>query len=365
MVRWQAHLWGALLVCGAGVFALQCSLEGLGDGVRPSSPEAGDGAASHAEAGPWPDRAIVAGLSAPDHVAVGPDFLYFTTARAGGSVERCPIQGCAGEPELIRPGQKDPRGLGVAQDGTIGWVNFAGGQVTLATRSPGASVWQFNQLAAGQESPAGMAILAKDDAIWSNFAAATGSPGVVRRTLGNSIVLSRKALEPGPIVLPRGTHDVVWGDSHGLSETTIEGDGSDGNAACTFVTSEAGVQSLLYSITDPSQVYWSTFDGRLLAALRPPASYALQHCNEGPSDIVTLVSVQGQIVSMASSGSFIYFSANENGMGSLRVATRSSGQIRVLLDGLDDPRGVAMDESYVYVAVRGDGTIRRVLRIDV
>ncbi|WP_394833356.1 hypothetical protein LVJ94_43310 [Pendulispora rubella] len=359
MIR-HASSWGALLAVSSGLFALQCSLEGLGDGVRPSSQvDAGD-AANDAKA---PEAVFISGLPAPDELAIAPDFLYFTTARNGGMVERCPIRGCNGAPEPVSTaGQENPRGLSVGPSVVVGWANFDSGDVMIASLGTGASHWQERPIARGQLSPAGMAVRENDVAVWTNSAAPTGTPVVANRIgMGAPIIaLSRKAVKPGPIIVPRETKDVVWGDANGLSETTLGGDGTDGSGACTFVASDAGVQSLVSSDSDPLALYWATSDGRILQTHRPDALDALQNCRQ--STVETMASGQGVIASVALDGAFVYFTVSNGEKGSLRRIQRSGTDVETLLDDLNDPRGIVVDDAYVYVVVRGDGTIRRLVR---
>ncbi|WP_394843831.1 hypothetical protein LZC95_43120 [Pendulispora brunnea] len=388
MIRRHAPSWSGLAFL-SGLFALQCGLEGLGDGVRPSSPEGGaeagaevgdghasppdagvppaDSSASPADAahqtsdGSRPDDAFIVGLSEPDQLTMAAGFLYFTTGRDyEGAVRRCPIQGCQGEPEIIASGQTEPRGLTVTQTVIVGWVNRGAGQVMLASRGPGAASWESHALATEQSIPAGMAISAMDDAVWTNYGSQPDTAAVARRTGRQApiIALSREKSYAGPILLSGEGKDVVWGHGNGLAETTLD---ADGHAPCNFVHSTAPVTNLASGMNEPLQLFWSTLDGFVLMANRPRAADALQHCKEiPPSEITSVVKGQGSIASFAVDPLYVYFSATEGGKGSLRRMRILGGEVEVLLDDLDDPRGVVVDGPDVYVAVRGDGTIRRI-----
>jgi hypothetical protein len=85
--------------------------------------------------GSLPPRAMVAGVHLPRQLAIGDGTIFWTEESMGGTVQSCPLTGCASEPVLIASQQAYPQSLAVGRESAY-WLTsldlgplsfFAGG----------------------------------------------------------------------------------------------------------------------------------------------------------------------------------------------------------------------------------------------
>jgi len=87
--------------------------------------------------GSEPPRVIADGLHRPQSLAVDAENVYFTESYSFGTVKRCPLAGCVGEPTVIASAQRYPTLLGVSGDRAY-WFTFSNGPPTFSQGESGA-----------------------------------------------------------------------------------------------------------------------------------------------------------------------------------------------------------------------------------
>lgn len=94
-------------------------------------------------------------------------------------------------------------------------------------------------------------------------------------------------------------------------------------------------------------VYWVT-GGTVFKA--PKSGGAAQKLATAPASVSDGIAVDD---------SYVYWTALDN-LGTVRRVSKSGGDAKILVQGLDTPRAVAVDAKYVYFTVEGAGLVERV-----
>jgi hypothetical protein len=138
--------------------------------------------------GSLPPRPIADGLHQPLSLAVDAENVYFTECYSFGTVKRCPLTGCVGEPTVLASNQRYPALLGVAGNRAY-WFTSSAGHASFWLNQPGAFAQLVEcplsgcganptVLVTNQAGPHGLGVDA-DHVYWTLFGEAESGPNGV------------------------------------------------------------------------------------------------------------------------------------------------------------------------------------------
>jgi len=333
----------AIVACGART--------DLGGAYRLGTRDAGDsgdtGDARPPDAGPPPSPCVA---TAPIELASGGKEIQFIalddanvywTDYALGTVNVVPKAG--GAASVIAAARGNPSGLAV-NAGTVYWTEFTGDVVASAPTIGGSvATVASNQDGAYDVTASG------DDLYWTTFRACT--VGSIQDGASKQL---DKASQPFSAIVSTGSL-VFWVS---YETKSVESYDSQSNVHATLVH---GGSNLPFTIaTDGANVYFGEATttemsiGAVPVGGGPTTTIYGTACDDDDGGLVGAC-----LASVATDGSFVYFTAAGSGdaTGAVAKVPIGGGEAAVLASGQARPFDVAVDDKCVYWSDLGDGTV--------
>jgi hypothetical protein len=277
----------------------------------------------------------------PHGIVVNANYFYWTN-EDDGTMSRCPILGCNGQP-TVHDGQYGPTDMAM-NNYDVYWVNSDASTVGWCDRQ---GCFANLMYPVGDASPVSIASGVDIGPYWTTTGGSIGAcigcgfvqPGQIvgGQDEPRGIAVASTASGAKPFWAARGAKAIMKCDSQSCA-----GDGGP----TVFVSDQGAVDRVA---VDATHVYWSND-----ALIR---SCPLDGCVGPPLQIAE---GQDHPRALALDDARVYWT---NGDGTVRACPTSgcppSGPT-VIVDGQDDPQGLAVTTDYVYWVSRGRGWVARV-----